>query len=123
MVKGSASERSEGLPTAVLGRGLRVVGRVRGDRDLRVEADIEGDVSVGGTLHLDEASRIVGSVEADVLIVAGRVEGDVSARKSVTITGTGNVRGTVSAPEVSLEEGGGLDGRIDAEFDLPPGLA
>jgi cytoskeletal protein CcmA (bactofilin family) len=123
MVKGSASERLEGRPTAVLGRGLRVVGRVRGERDLCVEADIEGDISVKGTLHLDEASRVVGSVEADVLVVAGRVDGDVSGRKSVSITGTGNVHGTVSAPEVSLEEGGGLDGRIDADFEMPPGLA
>jgi cytoskeletal protein CcmA (bactofilin family) len=107
----------------VLGQGLRVVGRVRGEGDLRIEAEIEGDVTVGGTLHLDEPARVTGSLVAETVVVAGQLEGDVTAKASVAITASGRVRGTVKAPEVSLEEGGGLDGRIDADVDLPEAIA
>ena len=123
MVRGSAGTRPAGASPAVLGRGLRVVGRVRGEGDLRIEAEIEGDVTVGGTLHLDEPARVVGSVQAEAVVVAGQLDGDVTARATVAITASGRIRGTVKAAEVSLEEGGGLDGRIEADVELPKAIA
>jgi cytoskeletal protein CcmA (bactofilin family) len=123
MVKGSAGTRPVATDPAVLGRGLRVVGRVRGEGDLQVEAEVEGDVSVSGTLELGEPARITGSVQADAVVVAGQLEGDVSARTSVAITATGRLRGTIKAQEVSLEEGGSLDGRIETDVELPEAIA
>ena len=123
MARGSAGTRPLDAGPAVLGRGLRVVGRVRGEGDLHIEAEVEGDVTVGGTLHLDEPARVTGSVEAEAVVVAGQLDGDARARASVAILASGRVRGTVTAPEVSLEEGGGLDGQIEAEVELPEAIA
>jgi cytoskeletal protein CcmA (bactofilin family) len=123
MVKGSAASRSADVEPAVLGQGLRVVGRVRGQGDLRIEAEVEGDVSVTGNLHLDEVGQITGSVDAESVVVAGSLNGDATARGAVAITATGRVRGTIRAPELSLEEGGGLEGDVEAEFDLPEAIA
>jgi cytoskeletal protein CcmA (bactofilin family) len=108
---------------AMLGRGLRVRGKVRGDGDLRIEGDVEGDVSVAGALDLGDGARVQGSLEGEQVTVAGRVEGEVRARGPVSIAATGIVFGDVHAGEVSLEEGGQLHGRIDAEFDLPKEIA
>lgn len=107
----------------MLGRGLRVRGRVRGEGDLRIEGDIEGDVSVAGALDLGDGARVQGSLEAERVTVAGRVEGDVHARGPVSIAPSGSVVGDIHAGEVSLEEGAQLHGRIDAEFDLPDEIA
>lgn len=120
---GATSRATPSAEPAVLGRGLKVVGRVRGEGDLRVEAEIEGDLAVSGTLHLDEAASVRGSVDADSLVVAGSLEGEAHARHSVSILATGHVRGDVHAPEVTLEPGGGLDGRIEAAFELPKNLS
>lgn len=123
MVKGSAGARhAEGDP-AVLGQGLQVVGKVRGEGDLRVEAQVDGDITVSGHLHLAEAGRVTGSVQAESVTVSGLLEGDASARGMVTITATGRMRGNVRAPELSLEEGGGLDGRVEGDFELPDAIA
>lgn len=107
----------------MLGRGLRVRGKVRGDGDLRIEGEVEGDVIVAGALALGDGAKVQGSLEGEQIAVAGRVEGEVRARGPVRIDATGAVFGDIHAGEVSLEEGGQLHGRIDAEFDLPEEIA
>ncbi|MBI4702821.1 MAG: polymer-forming cytoskeletal protein [Deltaproteobacteria bacterium] len=123
MVKGSAEERSGAQGPARLGPGLRVVGHVRGDGDLCVQAKIEGDVAVSGHLSLEPPGQVVGTLSAGSVLVAGEIEGDVTAQGTVAITATGQLRGDVRAKELSLEPGGRFDGRIDAEFDLPEAIA
>jgi cytoskeletal protein CcmA (bactofilin family) len=118
----TAGQRAGGEP-AVLGRGLTVVGRVRGEGDLRVEAQVEGDITVSGQLHLAAPGRVSGSVSGETIVVSGLLEGDATARAAVSIEAEGRVRGDIHAPELRLDEGGGLEGRIEAEFDLPDELA
>jgi cytoskeletal protein CcmA (bactofilin family) len=103
----------------VLGRGLRVRGRIRASGDLRIDADVEGDVAVTGSLELGENAVVAGGIEAEAVTVAGSVEGDVSAKGAVAITATGRVRGDVKAGELNLEEGGRFVGRVDVDFSLP----
>ena len=108
----------------ILGHGLRVVGRVRGDGDLRVEAEIRGEVSVSGELHLEPGASVTGGLTASSIVVAGNLEGDaVATTGTVTITSTGSVHGDIEADEVSLEEGGRFHGAVSAQFDLPEDLA
>ncbi len=108
---------------AVLGRGLRVRGRVQGSGDLRIEAQVEGDVTVSGALALGEGASVKGGVSAQRVTIDGEIEGDVESRGPVTIGATGSLRGDVTASELTLDEGGRFHGTIQAEFDLPDELA
>ncbi len=108
---------------AVLGKGLRVRGRVRGEGDLRVEASVEGDIEVSGALELAPGATVTGAVQAQEVVVSGALEGDVNATGPVTITTTGSLRGEVSAAELQIEEGGQLVGTVEAKFDLPDAIA
>lgn len=107
------------IEPAVLGKGLRVRGRIRGEGDLTIEADVEGDVVVRGALELVAGARVNGGVEADSLVVAGEIDGDVTAKGAVAITASGSLRGDVRAAELSLEEGGTFLGSVEADFELP----
>ena len=90
---------------------------------MRIEAEIEGDVVVRGALELEPGATVSGGVEADTLVVAGALDGDVTAKGAVTITASGSLRGDVTAAELSLEEGGTFQGRIEADFDLPDSIS
>ena len=116
MAKGSGE-------AAVLGRGLKVRGRVRGQGDLRIEANIEGDVNVTGALELGEGGSVHGGVTAHSVAIHGEIEGDIEAKGAVAIAATGVLRGDVSASELVLEEGGRFHGTLAAEFDLPDAIA
>jgi cytoskeletal protein CcmA (bactofilin family) len=117
------AKASKSGDVAVLGQGLRVRGRVRGDGDLRIEAQVEGDVSVSGALELGEGSRVQGAVSASSVAIAGELEGDIEAQGAVSIGATGALRGDVVAGEITLEEGGRFHGTIQADFDLPKAIA
>ncbi len=123
MMRGSAAARRSNQDQAVLGKGLRVRGRVVGDGDLRIEAVIEGDVSVSGELSLDATGSISGTAEAQSLVISGELVGDAHApHGSVSITSSGQVRGNIVAATLSIDEGAQLDGQVEAEFDLPEPL-
>jgi cytoskeletal protein CcmA (bactofilin family) len=108
---------------AVLGKGLRVRGRVRGEGDLRVEASVEGDVIVTGTLELDAGCAVEGAVEAESVLVAGKLDGDVRAKGAVSLSAGAEVRGDVSASGLTIEEGASFVGNVNADFDMPDDLA
>ncbi len=126
MARGSAVERSRtsetSESTSVLGRGSRVRGRVSGEGDLRVEGQIEGDVTLSGELSIDETGSITGDIDATSVTIAGALQGNVAARGAVTIRAGAKVEGNMNGAEVSLEEGASFAGRIEAEFDLPAEL-
>ena len=124
MARGSTAARQSPSEAtdSVLGRGARVRGRVHGDGALRVEGTIEGDVQVSGELEIDEGGAVAGDVEAGALSIGGQLTGNASARGPITIRSTARVSGDMLGAEVVLEEGAAFEGRIEAEFELPPEL-
>ncbi|MCC6527602.1 MAG: polymer-forming cytoskeletal protein [Polyangiaceae bacterium] len=118
---GTAS-KAEAYAPSVLARGLRIRGRVRGQGDLVVEADIEGEVSVSGELRVEDGASVTGNVEARLLVVSGTVEGDVRTSGAVSVGAHGRLRGDVAASALSIEEGASFDGRVEADFELPAAL-
>ena len=116
---GRGAEESE---TNVLGRTVRVRGRVLGDGDLRVEGDVEGEVRVRGSLEIAEGGVVAGNVAAHDVVLSGTLTGDVEADGTVLIRAGARVAGNMNGAEVALEEGAEFTGRIEAAFELPDGL-
>jgi cytoskeletal protein CcmA (bactofilin family) len=120
VTRSSATSSGE---ASVLGRGARVRGRISGEGDLRVEGEVEGDVTVSGDLVIEHGGSVVGDVGAASLVILGALKGDVDARGPVAVRAGASVEGDLSGSEVSLEEGAAFRGRIAADFELPPELA
>jgi cytoskeletal protein CcmA (bactofilin family) len=124
MFRGPAQRTSETAESveSILGRGARVRGRVGGDGDLRIEGQVEGDVRISGQLSIEEGGAVTGDVEASAVVIGGALTGDVAARGAVTVRAGARVEGNLGGAEIVLEEGASYEGRIEAEFDLPPEL-
>lgn len=120
MATNSSARRGD---TAVLGEGLQVRGRVRGEGDLRVLAQVEGDIVVAGQLSLEQGSRVTGTVQGETVVVLGTLTGDAKAESAVNVGAGAAMQGDVHAPRFSLELGGSFEGRIEADFDLPESIA
>ena len=79
----------------------------------RVDGEIEGEIVCRGTFVIGATGRIVGTIEADEVVVAGRVEGDVTARGRIELAPTARVQGTLRAPRIHLADGCVLEGRCE----------
>lgn len=86
----------------------------------QVNGEIEGEIVARGCVRVGECGRVVGSIEADEVIVAGQLEGDAVARERLELTGSARVRGTIRSPRVQLADGCVLEGRCESGAGEPP---
>jgi cytoskeletal protein CcmA (bactofilin family) len=103
----------------ILGRTVKVRGRVAGEGDLRIEGTVEGDVRVSGELTIGNSGVVTGQANARAVVIEGNLDGDVLASGEVSIRAGARVSGNMNGASVALEEGASFEGRIEAEFDLP----
>jgi cytoskeletal protein CcmA (bactofilin family) len=80
----------------------------------QVNGEIEGEILCRGTLRVGETGRVVGTIEADEVVVAGVLEGDVIGRDRIELTPTARVKGTIRAPRIHMADGCVLEGRCEA---------
>ena len=115
--------RSDVGSEAVIGRAARVRGRITGDGDLRVEGSVDGDIVLRGDLVIADGARSTSNVEAQAVTVEGELEGDVRAAGLLRVGASARVRGDLRGDAIAIEEGAEIDGRLDADFELPPELS
>jgi cytoskeletal protein CcmA (bactofilin family) len=109
------ASRDEG---SVLGRTVRLVGRIQGEGALAIEGTLRGDVSVTGPLEIRDGASVQGNVHAESLLVQGTLTGDVQARGPIAIGPEAIVRGSLSGSRVSIDVGARVAVRMDSDFEL-----
>ena len=105
------AEFDEGTIDTILGEDVEFTGELSFERSLIVKGDLNGKITVSGTLYVDEHATVSARVEVERLRCKGRVDGDVIARRGVELYSTANVTGDVATPELVMESGSKLNGR------------
>ena len=106
----------------VIGRGVRVRGRVTGDADLTIEGHVEGEVDVTGEVTVETGGLLGASVSARVIVVRGAVRGDLTAGEAVRLEDGARVVGDLRAPRISIAKGALVRGLVQTggiETTLP----
>lgn len=105
----------------VIGAGLVVVGRIRGDGDMRIEGVVEGEVALDGDVSLGGTSNVIAPVRGRSVEIEGELVGNVIAERDLTVRAGGRVRGDVRAARLAIDDGAIIDGMLDMAFDFVPG--
>lgn len=104
---GGASKRGM---FSVIGPDIVITGSIKASSELHIEGRVEGDVDCG-TLAQGTDSQIFGSVTAESARLAGAIEGTVRA-KLLTVERTARITGDVEYENITIENGGHIDGRL-----------
>ncbi|MDG2534931.1 polymer-forming cytoskeletal protein [Sphingomonas sp. HITSZ_GF] len=105
----SSSSGKRGM-FSVIGPDVTVTGNVSATADLHIDGRIEGDVNCG-SLAQGADSQIFGNVTADSARLAGAIEGTVRVR-TLTIERSAKITGDVEYENITIENGGHIDGRL-----------
>src|SRR6185312_10972913 len=105
----------------VIGAGLVVMGRLRGQGDMRVEGVLEGEIDLDGDVSLGATSNVVAPVRGLSVEIEGELVGNVTAERELSVRAGGRVRGDVRAARLAIDDGALIDGMLDMAFDLGPG--
>jgi cytoskeletal protein CcmA (bactofilin family) len=114
---------------AYLGKGSRVSGKLNFDGTVRVDGQVEGEISAQDTLIVGERAIVTAQISGNTVVIRGKVTGDINARKRVEIRAPGKLFGNIVTPSLVIHEGvifeghcsmgGGLESR-GAETKITP---
>jgi len=94
-----------GGANAFLGQGSKVAGKLVFEGTVRIEGQIEGEITAQDTLTIGESAVVNAQVTGTSIIIHGRVTGDVTARKRLEIRAPGKLFGNISTPSLVIHEG------------------
>lgn len=88
----------------IIGNGTSIKGDLNVNGFVRVDGDIDGNLTTDGNIIIGENARIRGNVSAKAAVVGGIVIGDVCAKESVLLLSDSAVVGDVLSHKVQIEE-------------------
>lgn len=97
-----------------IGQSIVFKGELSGEEDLEINGQIEGNVRFDDhQLTIGASGHVQAEVQAKAIIVIGRVTGNLKASERIEIQATGVVDGDLHTPNLLIQEGAVLNGRID----------
>jgi len=96
----------------VIGRGVRVRGRVTGEADLTIEGHVEGEVAITGTVTVDGDGIVGANINGRVVVVRGAVKGDLVATDAIRLEEGARVVGSIRAPRIAIAKGALVRGHV-----------
>lgn len=90
---------------AYLGKGSRVSGDLNFDGTVRVDGQVEGEISAQDTLIVGERAVVTAQISGNTVVIRGKVTGDINARKRVEIRAPGKLFGNIVTPSLVIHEG------------------
>jgi cytoskeletal protein CcmA (bactofilin family) len=90
---------------AHLGPGSRVEGKLTFESSVRIDGQIEGEISAQEAVIIGEGAEITAHINASTVVVQGRLTGDITARKRVELKAPATVLGNISTPSLVIHEG------------------
>jgi cytoskeletal protein CcmA (bactofilin family) len=100
-----------GATSAFLGKGSRVSGKLMFEGAVRIEGQVEGEITAQDTLTIGESAVVNAQINGMSVVVHGKVTGDIVARKRLEIRAPGKVFGNISAPSLVIHEGVVFEGQ------------
>ena len=94
-----------GEVNAYLGKGSRVSGKLNFDGTVRVDGQVEGEISAQDTLIVGEKAVVTARISGNTVVIKGKVTGDINARKRVEIRAPGKLYGNIVTPSLVIQEG------------------
>ncbi len=98
---------------SVIAADLQVHGTVLGTGLIHIAGRVCGDVDVEGQVVVSPGGIVEGDVHARETIVAGAVTGSIVSAERTLVCATATLAGDVITPQLVVQEGARIDGRID----------
>ena len=101
---------------SLIGAGTRIEGNISFSGGLRVDGEIQGNVTAAAdqssTLVISEHARIEGEIRVSHLVANGTIVGPVYATDSLELQANSRLRGDVHYNTLEMHLGAVVDGRL-----------
>ena len=119
----SGSEFEGSSSPSLLGKEMKVIGKITSKGALRLDGVLEGEIKAS-KLVIEKSAKVVGSVTSEDLVIRGRIIGPVFGKK-VRFGSSARVEGDTFHETIAIEDGAYYEGsirRYNNDSDKPKNL-
>lgn len=95
---------------SLIGENIKIIGKIEGSGNLRIDGIVEGDIDYNGNLSIGETGKIKGNISCTDISLAGTVEGNIKSNAKLTILSTGRLIGDAEVVKLVVHEEGHFEG-------------
>jgi len=107
----------------LIGKEIRIKGKVRGKEDLTIEGRVEGNIALEDNHLLVERSAVLqANAQVRNITIKGELHGNTDASDKVEMSNTAKIVGDIKTPRLVITSGARFRGNVDMEVPLPAGL-
>ena len=106
----SGSEFEGSSSPSLLGKEIKVIGKITSQGALRLDGVLEGEIKAS-KLVIEKSAKVVGSVTSEDLVIRGRIIGPVFGKK-VRFGSSARVEGDTFHETIAIEDGAYYEGSI-----------
>ena len=100
--------------SAWIGSSVIVTGNVNSTEDLVIDGQVHGTIHIGDhNLSIGSGATVVADLAAKAIVISGTVKGNVKGATRVELKSSARVEGDISAPQLVMEDGAALSGKVD----------
>ena len=100
MLGDQTQQNSEEQADTSIGKGSQIVGTLKFEGTVRIDGQVEGEVTAQESVIIADSAIVKAKVSADTIIITGKVTGDITARRRVEIRAPGQLHGNVTTPSL-----------------------
>jgi cytoskeletal protein CcmA (bactofilin family) len=89
----------------IISEGTRIKGDVISAGDIRIDGELNGNISTKGKLVVGPNGKITGEVDCNNVEVSGFIKGKVNATELLNMKSTSQIEGDIIAGKLSVEPG------------------
>lgn len=112
---------SGGASFSIIGDGITITGNIDAKVDLHIDGEVIGDIKCLSLVQ-GPSSKIQGAITAQNASLSGAVEGSIDAG-DLMILASARIGGDVTYENVTIEQGGHVDGKFKHKSSRSPNLA
>ncbi|VAW01748.1 hypothetical protein MNBD_ALPHA04-1993 [hydrothermal vent metagenome] len=115
------SNGTGGSSFSIIGDGITITGNIDSKVDLHIDGEVIGDIKCLSLVQ-GPSSKIQGAIVAQNASLSGAVEGSIDAGDLV-IASSARIGGDVMYENVTIEQGGHVDGKFRHKSSKSPNMA
>ena len=110
MLKSTSLEGSHTDETTIISIGVKIDGKLTCSGNIRVEGEIQGDISSQRNVVVGERGKVNGQIKADSITIGGKVSGTVKANEKLVLDPNGYLKGDIFTKTLVIEAGARFEG-------------
>lgn len=110
MLKSTSYDGTRSEEATVISKGVKIEGKLSCSGNIRLDGEVQGDISSQSTVIVGENGKVNGQINADSITIGGKVTGTVRAKDKVVLEAKANLKGDIITKIMMVEAGAIFNG-------------